>query len=354
MKPIDEKKSLDLPKNKKIIAAVIMALMVTAGYVWLKKDKKHEELKPQEEVYSVQREEPQATKMSQAVLADHQEPEVEKVEPFSKEVIAARLALIQEKQQELQQRLAAPLMPVNNTSQSNSVSETKPEAWRSNNANTQFWLDASRKDLQVENAIHMGSLSTMVAEGSFIHAILEPATNSDLPGSLRAIVSEPTYAEDGSQVLIPRGSRLIGEYKSGIQQGQSRIFIVWNRLITPEGYSLKLGSLGVDSLGRAGQGADYVDRHFWERLGSASLLSMIGAGTATLGVSDNDQSNSASSYRSALANSFSQSASQSLAFDGGIATTLETWQGKLIMVFVAKDLHFDDAFKTTASSINIL
>jgi type IV secretory pathway VirB10-like protein len=348
---MENKKSLDLPKNKKIIAAVIMALMATAGYVWLKKDTKHEEPKPQEEVYAVQREEPQATKVTQAVLADHQDTRNAQVEPPSQEVIAARLALIQEKQQELQQRLAAPLMPVNNTSEP--ASDTKPEGLKSSNANTQFWLDASRKEIQVENAIHMGSLSTLVAEGSFIHAILEPATNSDLPGSLRAIVSEPTYAEDGSRILIPRGSRLIGEYKSGIQQGQSRIFIVWNRLITPEGYSLKLGSQGVDSLGRAGQGADSVDNHFWERFGSASLLSLIGAGTANLGVSNNDQGNSASSYRSALANSFSQSASQSLAYDSGIATTLETWQGKPIMVFVAKDLHFDDVLKTKASSIQI-
>jgi type IV secretion system protein VirB10 len=85
----------------------------------------------------------------------------------------------------------------------------------------------------------------------------------------------------------------------------------------------------------------------------ASLLSMIGAGTATLGVSGGDQDNSASSYRTAIANSFSQASGQSLQQDGAISPTLRTMQGKPIMVFVAKDLQFETALKTTKQHINI-
>ena len=81
---------------------------------------------------------------------------------------------------------------------------------------------------------------------------------------------------------------------------------------------------------------------------------MIGTGVATVGVSGGDQNNSASSYHTAIANSFSQSASQSLQQDGMIAPTLKTIQGKPIMVFVAKDLQFEGAIKSVKSSaINI-
>jgi type IV secretion system protein VirB10 len=193
----------------------------------------------------------------------------------------------------------------------------------------------------------------VIAEGHFIHAILESASNSDLPGYLRATVNVPVYSEDGSEVLIPVGSRLIGQYKSSVQQGQSRIYVVWTRLITTNGYSIQLGSPGVDSLGVAGINADQINRHFWARFGQASLLSLISAGAANLGVNGEDQNNSAATYREAVASSFSKSANQSLQQDGQIATTLKTHQGKPIMVFVAKDLHFENALKKSSHQLNV-
>ena len=202
-------------------------------------------------------------------------------------------------------------------------------------------------------ATTIGSLNTVIAEGSLIHAILESATNSDLPGYLRASVSEPVYSEDGTRILVPSGSRLIGQYKSGMLQGQSRIFVVWTRLITPNGVSLQLGSPGVDSLGVAGMGADEINRHFWEKFGTATLLSLIGAGAANVGVNGNAQDNSASAYRSAVASSFAQSAEQSLQQESMIAPTLKTYQGKPIMVFVARDLQFSNAMKQIKTKMNV-
>jgi len=129
--------------------------------------------------------------------------------------------------------------------------------------------------------------------------------------------------------------------------------VVWTRLITPNGISLQLGSPGVDSLGVSGMGADEIDRHFWERFGTASLLSLIGAGAANVGVNGQDQNNSSSMYREAVASSFAQSADQSLQQESRIASTLKTYQGKPIMVFVAKDLHFESISKINNSKINI-
>ncbi len=255
------------------------------------------------------------------------------------ELIQQQIALIQAKQNELQQRLAAPLMLVNNA-QSNKTETSTQASISSTDRNTQFLNQSSAQTTETVTATTIVPLNSIIAEGSLIHAILESATNSDLPGNVRAIVSEPSYSEDGTQVLIPRGSRLMGLYKSGMLQGQSRIFLVWTRLITPSGVSIQIGSPGTDSLGVAGLGADEIDRHFWERFGTASLLSIIGTGAANAGATAADQENSVSAYRTAMANSFAQSANQSLQEDSRIPPTLTTHQGKPIMVFVAKDLNF--------------
>ena len=116
---------------------------------------------------------------------------------------------------------------------------------------------------------------------------------------------------------------------------------------------MQLGSASVDSLGMAGLSADDINRHFWERFSSAALLSIIGAGASSIGVGSGDMANSASMYRSAVANSFSQTAGQSLQQNGNIAPTLKIVQGKPIMVFVAQDLQFANTIKNTTTLLNV-
>ena len=179
-----------------------------------------------------------------------------------------------------------------------------------------------------------------IAEGEFIHANLETAINSSLPGMVRAVISQPVYAYSGEKPLIPAGSRLIGQYSSGIVQGQNRVMVVWNRIILPNGISVMVNSPGTDALGRAGEGVDSVNRHFFQRFGHSILLSLIGTGAATGGVGTNDQYNSLSMYRSAVAQSFQNSAGQALKQDQNIKPTLHIYQGALINVFVAHDVSF--------------
>src|SRR5690606_28158192 len=82
---------------------------------------------------------------------------------------------------------------------------------------------------------------------------------------------------DGRRILIPIGSRLIGEYQSEVTRGQSRVFVVWSRLIRQDGVSVRLDSIGADTLGRSGM-TGFVDTKFKERFGSALLLSILGGG----------------------------------------------------------------------------
>jgi len=304
-------------RHRKPIALVLIIIVILISLSWFFINKKHQPSPQQtEETYTVPTE-------SQSVTLT--KPQADVTPKISPEITQQQLAIVQEKQKELQQRLAAPLMLVQNQSTSD-VGAQQNIATKSKS----------------EMATSIGPLNSIIAEGHLIHAILESATNSDLPGFLRAIISESVYSEDGTRILIPQGSRLIGEYKNGVLNGQSRIFIAWLRLITPQGISLQLNSPGVDSLGVAGMGADVIDRHFWERFGTASLLSLIGAGAANLGAASTDPNNSVSEYRAAAANSFAQSAEGSLQEKGNIAATLSTYQGKPIVVFVAHDLHFEN------------
>ena len=96
--------------------------------------------------------------------------------------------------------------------------------------------------------------STLAPQGTIIPAVLETALNSDLPGFARAVVSRDVRSFDGSNVLIPRGSRVIGEYRSASSLGASRIFVIWTRVLRPDGGSIQIGSGGGRHAGTGGAG----------------------------------------------------------------------------------------------------
>ena len=179
-----------------------------------------------------------------------------------------------------------------------------------------------------------------IAEGEFIGATLETAINSDLPGMVRATITRPVYGYVGEAPLISAGSRLIGQYSALASNGaaSARVFIMWNRVVTPKGISIMLNSPGVDALGRAGAGADAVDTHFFKMFGTAALLSIMGATAATSGVNSTTQPNSANQYQQAVASAFTSAAQNSLSQNLNIKPTLHIHQGNAINVFVAHDL----------------
>jgi type IV secretion system protein VirB10 len=182
-------------------------------------------------------------------------------------------------------------------------------------------------------ASHMGNLSTTIVQGEVIPAILETAMNSDLPGYARAIVTRDVRGFDGSKILVPRGSRLIGEYNSGTILGQSRALLIWTRLIRPDGATIDLSSPATDSLGRGGLSGK-VDRHFLQRFGGAILLSLLNIGAGAVA----DSSDTTVVIAGARAGS--DAASQTFAGDAQIKPTVTVPQGTPLRVFVSQDLDF--------------
>jgi type IV secretion system protein VirB10 len=206
-----------------------------------------------------------------------------------------------------------------------------------------------------------------------IHGTLDVAIQSDLPGMIRATTSDNVWSFDGRRILIPKGSRLIGEYKSGLVRGQSRVFVVWTRMLDAESKtSVQLGSIGTDDLGRAGLTGD-IDKHYVERFGSAVLLSIIGGGAQFIaGLGQNQNSTTTTSTQTfdpatgryttvqTQPNQNQQNARQigaqqisqtltTLAQDAlkdsiNIPPTIHVDQGTRIEIFVKRDLDFSALF----------
>jgi hypothetical protein len=188
----------------------------------------------------------------------------------------------------------------------------------------------------------LGDREFIIAEGKLLDAVLETGINTDHPGMLRALVSDDIYGDTGRTVLLPRGSRLIGQYDSDVAQGQSRVFVIWQRVIRPDGVDVALGSGGTDALGEAGLAGD-VNRHFLTMFGAATLLSIIGASAATIGVGAQDAANSAATYRSSVAQGFNEATNNVMGVFVRIKPTITVPPGTSIKVFVARDLYFDPA-----------
>ncbi|OGV47043.1 MAG: hypothetical protein A3F46_00965 [Legionellales bacterium RIFCSPHIGHO2_12_FULL_42_9] len=179
-----------------------------------------------------------------------------------------------------------------------------------------------------------------IPAGEMIPATLETAINSDLAGMARAIITRDVYSLEGNNLLIHKGATLVGQFNSTITQGQSRVFVVWNRVQMTNGVIVTLNSPSTDTIGRSGQAADYINRHFFERFGTGALLSVLGGYAAAGGVNGQDEYNSVAQYRMNIANNFQQTANQTLQKDIQINTTLQVNQGTQINVFVAHDLDF--------------
>jgi type IV secretion system protein VirB10 len=181
-------------------------------------------------------------------------------------------------------------------------------------------------------ATRIANSSYTVPQGAIIAGVLETAINSDLPGYVRAVVSRDVMGFDGRRILIPSGSRLIGQYRSGLTAGQSRAFIVWTRLTRPDGVTISLGSPATDTLGRAGLGGK-VDSHFLKRFGSAILLSVVQSGLGLLQRGGND-------VVVRTADDAKSVAGIALQRDINIPPTVKVAQGTAIRIFTARDLDF--------------
>ncbi|MEG8033547.1 TrbI/VirB10 family protein [Sphingomonas aurantiaca] len=182
----------------------------------------------------------------------------------------------------------------------------------------------------------LANKSTTVPQGTLISAVLETAFDSTSPGFARALVQKDVRGFDGTQILIPRGSRLIGEYGADTARGQARAVILWARLIRPDGVTIAIGSPAADTVGRGGVKAD-VNSHFLERFSGAILQSALDVGVNLAARS------SRSPVIVALPGTTSAVSNAATARTTDITPTLRVPAGRSVSVFVARDLDFTSA-----------
>jgi type IV secretion system protein VirB10 len=177
----------------------------------------------------------------------------------------------------------------------------------------------------------------VVQAGSVIPAALITGIRSDLPGQVTGQVTEHVYdSPTGRYLLIPQGSKLIGLYDSRVALGQSRVLLVWTRLILPNGRSMVLErQTGADAEGFAGL-QDEVDNHWGQLFMGAALSTLLGVGSQ-LGATDNDNA-IAQAIRQGSSNSTSQIGQQLVGRDMSMQPTLTIRPGFPVRVIVNKDL----------------
>lgn len=197
------------------------------------------------------------------------------------------------------------------------------------------------------SAANLGNRSYLLARGSYIPCVLETQLVSNIPGSASCVVPQTIYSDDGKVVLIEKGSKIVGEYKSELRNGDSRIAILWERIKTATGVVLDVDSPAADSVGTMGA-SGYVDNHWGERIGAAFLLSLVQDAVSIEiakkgGVSSNAPGSNG--VPSATINTGTSMADQVLRSTINIAPTLYKNRGDRVMVYVKRDLWFDSVYQ---------
>lgn len=172
--------------------------------------------------------------------------------------------------------------------------------------------------------------------GAVISAALITGIRSDLPGQITAQVTENIYdSPTGRILLVPQGTRVIGQYDNNVQFGQSRVLLVWNRLIFPNGRSIVLERQpGADAEGYAGL-QDGVDYHWWDLAKAAGLSTLLSVG-AELATNDDDLLIQA--IRNGGQDTINDAGQQIIRRQLNIAPTLTIRPGFPVRVIVTRDL----------------
>ncbi|GJM06349.1 MAG: hypothetical protein DHS20C10_00830 [marine bacterium B5-7] len=195
-----------------------------------------------------------------------------------------------------------------------------------------------------------------IQAGTIIPAILITAVNTSLPGEIVSQVNEDLYdTVTGNTLLIPKGSRLVGQYDSQVAYGQTRVLIVFKRIIMPNGESILLSNAqGTDLFGQSGmQGS--VNNHWGRVMGAAVLSSVLSLGTGA--VSDNSYGNDNNFYRSSgqgaaigVASNVSQVGQQLTDRAINIQPTLVIPAGYAFNIIVNKDMVLTPYLNALASA----
>ncbi|MFA5521392.1 MAG: type IV secretion system protein VirB10 [Castellaniella sp.] len=187
----------------------------------------------------------------------------------------------------------------------------------------------------------LGDRNFLLTQGTMIDCTLQTKLVSTQPGLLTCLATHDVMSANGKVKLIDAGTKFTGYQSGGIQQGQARAFVTWNRLESPAGVIVELASPGTGPLGEAGLDG-HVDNHFWERFGNAILLSLVGDFGSW--ASNQGQSGDNNIRFDNTAQGGQEAITKILERSLDIPPTLYKNQGERIGIMVARDLDFSHVY----------
>ncbi|MGV7187024.1 TrbI/VirB10 family protein [Xanthomonas axonopodis] len=215
-----------------------------------------------------------------------------------------------------------------------------PTALQNRQDQKEAFQKAGSTETRNANDLALPASPYQVMAGTVIAGALVTGIKSDLPGDVIATVTEPVYdTATGKFLLIPQGSRILGKYNSQVSYGQSRVQVVWNRIILPDTSSLTLDNLaGTDPAGYAGL-ADDVDYHWGHLFAGAALTTLLGVG-AELAAPENRQDGDRIliAGRDGLQDSVNQVGQEMTRRNMNIQPTLTERPGLPVRIIVNRDL----------------
>ncbi|MCI3135375.1 TrbI/VirB10 family protein, partial [Phenylobacterium aquaticum] len=188
--------------------------------------------------------------------------------------------------------------------------------------------------LGLARAERLAARDYRLSAGAHIPCVLETALDSTTPGYVTCLAPSDVYSDTGALVVLDKGTRVLGEYRTDLRPGQGRLFILWSRAVTPGGVAIQLASPASDALGRAGVSGD-LDSHFWDRFGGAVMMSLVDDAGAQI------QTELGAQQGLRL-----PAPASALALQSGltVAPTLRKDAGALVSIFVAQDLDFSGVY----------
>jgi type IV secretion system protein VirB10 len=268
-------------------------------------------------------------------------PQVPAIQPDGQPTPAAAQSAAQARAAQLQAIRGAPILAFSQAAAPLRTPTLVPTLSPAAEGGAPTELDQLRRGsaIGLTHASRLPDRNFLITAGTSIPCTLQTAMDTSTPGYVSCLIGSDVYSDNGAVVLMEKGTKVLGEYRSGMRQGQRRLFVLWTRAVTPAGVAIGLASPASDALGRAGFDGN-VDSHFWERFGGALLLSIVDDTSAAVASRGNQTGETVRVP--------SDAAGIALQNSINIPPSLTKPQGAQVAIFAAQDFDFSAVYALKA------
>jgi Type IV secretory pathway, VirB10 components len=193
-------------------------------------------------------------------------------------------------------------------------------------------------------AMSLDKPATLLLRGTVIRCVLETKIVTDVPGFTSCVVTEPVYSFNGRQLLLAKGSRVMGQYEGA--PTFDRVAVIWDRVVTPGGIDVTMASPGIDTLGGAGH-PGHTNAHWGSRIGAALMISLFSDAFKYTAAKHGPKQTSITNgvvtqnpFESNTAETIQQLAEQAVQRSANRPATVTINQGTVLAIYVARDVDF--------------